>query len=55
MAKCKIGQAVTSGYWNATRTVICQYCSKIRSVENIHTRKPRIKCKFCHEKRQGFK
>lgn len=49
-----ISRTAKVGYYKATRNVICQYCSKIRSVENIHQIRPRIKCKSCHEKR-GFK
>jgi len=52
MGGSKISKAAKEGYYNATRTVICQYCSKIRSTENLHQIKPRIKCKDCHENRK---
>jgi hypothetical protein len=55
MSKSKLSRATSDGYWNATRTVICQYCSKIRAVENIYQRKPRIKCNDCHNKAGGYK
>lgn len=51
----EVSRAIKDGYLKATRTVICQSCSKIRSTENIYQIKPRIKCLHCHEKSEAFK
>lgn len=40
---------INEGYLRATRTVVCPYCWTLRSVENLHQVKPRVKCKPCHE------
>jgi hypothetical protein len=46
---------MTTPYIRAMRTVTCPYCMQLRSTDNLHQTKPRIKCKPCAEKRQGFK
>jgi len=46
---------MTTPYIRAMRTVICPYCQRVRSTDNLHQTKPRIKCKPCFEKKQGFK
>lgn len=51
----KESRQASDGYWGATRTVICPYCNKIRNVENIVQRKPRIKCAVCTTRSAGFK
>jgi ribosomal protein S27E len=53
--RSKLSEEASEGFLKATRTIICPGCSKIRSRENIHTFKPRIKCKHCHEKSEAFK
>ncbi len=55
MSGNKLSKEVASNYIKAARTVICQYCSKIRSTENLYQTKPRIKCNECNEKRGGYK
>lgn len=55
MSGSKLSKEVSSGYLKAARTVICQYCSKIRSTENLYQTKPRIKCNDCHNKAGGYK
>ena len=36
-----------AGYMRVTRTVICPYCWTLRSIDNLHQVKPRVKCKPC--------
>lgn len=51
----ELSRAVKSGYLKAARTVICQYCSKVRSTQNLYQTKPRIKCMDCFNKAGGYK
>jgi hypothetical protein len=34
-------------YHKVTRTITCPYCMKLRTSDNIHTYRPRVKCKPC--------
>lgn len=51
----KISQAAKEGYLKAATTLICQYCSKIRSTHNLYQIRPRVKCMDCHSKSGGRK
>jgi hypothetical protein len=42
---------MTTPYIRAMRTVVCPYCQRVRSTDNLHQTKPRIKCKPCFESR----
>ena len=46
----EISRAAKDGYHKAAKTMLCQSCSKIRSIENIQQFTPRIKCKECVER-----